>query len=171
MEVQAEILKLSDAHELLEFELENRAWFEQFIAPRENEFYSLSGVQSQIKEFLIKYQSDTMVPMLLKTPDGRICGRVNLRIDDDEPETGFIGYRVGKAFTRRGVATQAIKIMQQYVSSNKAITSLKAIVLMVNPGSAKALENNSFRSVLYLDNYTVLNGKKEDAREYRWESE
>ncbi|WP_428775048.1 GNAT family N-acetyltransferase [Vibrio sp.] len=168
MQVTASLIQLADTSDLLRFELENKQWFDRHIPPRLNSFYSLTGVQSQIEEFLELYEQETMIPMLLRTSDGQICGRLNLHIDESEPSVGILGYRVGQAFTRQGVATRAVKLMQQYVVSNTDITALKAIALTTNLGSIKVLENNGFEAQAYLRNYTMLNGHHEHAHEYLW---
>ena len=43
---------LSTAHlvELLDFETRKRSWFESMIAPRDNRFYTKSGVKQHIEE-------------------------------------------------------------------------------------------------------------------------
>ncbi|MDN3685806.1 hypothetical protein QW180_28560 [Vibrio sinaloensis] len=45
------LLALESAQQLLEFELDNQKWFEEFIPPRESEFYSLDGVIDHIQHF------------------------------------------------------------------------------------------------------------------------
>ncbi|MFA0709529.1 N-acetyltransferase, partial [Vibrio sp. 10N.222.48.A3] len=64
MDVFLHLLQTSDARALLEFEVDNRDWFEMSVPPREESFYSLSGVEKQIASFLAEYESDEMIPML-----------------------------------------------------------------------------------------------------------
>ncbi|WP_375749695.1 GNAT family N-acetyltransferase [Vibrio sp. HN007] len=168
MEISAKIISQADTAKLLDFELENRQWFEKHIPPRLDSFYSLSGVQSQIETFLEQYENETLIPMLLWTPDGELCGRLNLTIDESEPTVGILGYRVGERFTRQGVASQAISLIQQYIVQFTEITTLKAIALTSNIGSSKALENNGFNKESNIKNFVLLNGRHEDANEYIW---
>ncbi|MDG3085183.1 GNAT family N-acetyltransferase [Vibrio hannami] len=168
MEIVVELVKLSDTNDLLDFELENREWFEKHIPPRLSSFYSLTGVRVQIEQFLENYENQTMVPMLIKTLDGQICGRLNLSIDESESTVGTVGYRVGELYTRKGVATQAVKYLQKYVVENTEIRVLKAIALTTNIGSCRTLENNGFKSKRYIKDFTLLNGRHESAQEYVW---
>lgn len=168
MNISANIIKLTDTAELLDFELENREWFEQHIPPRPESFYSLAGVQTQIEEFLDNHQNELMLPMLLRTNEDQICGRLNLTIDPSEPMVGMIGYRVGKLFTRQGVATKAVKLMQQYALENTDVTVLKAIALTSNIGSNKALKNNGFELEEHIRDFTLLNGRHHNANQYTW---
>lgn len=55
------LIDLSDALALLEFERQNKDWFDQFIPPREVEFYSLNGVKQHIRELLLDYHSHEML--------------------------------------------------------------------------------------------------------------
>ncbi|MFA0570879.1 GNAT family N-acetyltransferase [Vibrio gallaecicus] len=169
MIISVQIVKLSDATELLNFELENRVWFEQHIPPRFDGFYSVSGVKSQIKEFLNLYEDNTMIPMILRTQDGEICGRLNLTMEDSDNNLGVIGYRIGEKFTRKGLATQAIEYMQKYIHDQTQLTRLKAIVLSSNRGSSIALERNGFKVRAHLKEFAMLNGQQMNAYEYIWE--
>lgn len=170
MEITAKVIKLTDTNALLDFELENRQWFEQFIPPRLNSFYSLTGVRAHIEDFLTHYQDGLMLPMLMWTPDGEICGRINLNIEESDPHCATLGYRVGKAFTRQGVATQAIELIQQHVQIGSNVTTLKAIALNSNKGSSKALLKCGFQVSSSIKDFVLLNGRHENACEYIWKA-
>ncbi|WP_171755131.1 GNAT family N-acetyltransferase [Vibrio sp. 99-8-1] len=168
MIVTANLIEQSDTSELLAFELKNRKWFEKQIPPRLESFYSLAGVQSQIQEFLDLYEQEAMVPMLLRTEQGQICGRLNLHINKTQSNTGVIGYRIGEAYTRQGVATQAVKLIQEYIVEYTEVTELRAIALTTNLGSIKVLEKSGFKPLEFIKNYALLNGRHVDANEYVW---
>lgn len=54
--MELRLLSRSDYASLLRFEVENRAWFESHINPREVSFYSVDGVKNHIEECLAQYQ-------------------------------------------------------------------------------------------------------------------
>ncbi len=68
-------LQPEDAAPLLQFELENRAWFEQHIAPRAQEFYTPQGVQLHIEQYLDGYINGTWHPCVMLNAQGCIVGR------------------------------------------------------------------------------------------------
>lgn len=168
MKITTKLVELPDTSELLDFELENREWFEKQIPPRLESFYSLAGVQSQIIEFLDLYQQEAMIPMLIRCDKGKICGRLNLRIDIAEPHIAVLGYRIGEAYTRQGVATQAVNLIKQHIVSDTDISELQAIALTTNLGSIKVLEKSGFTSEEFIKNYSLFNGRHVNANMYVW---
>ena len=65
-DIKLELLDLKDSQQLLDFEQQNRDWFEQFIPPREDNFYSSEGVVSHIQEFLLDYKCRQLLPLLMQ---------------------------------------------------------------------------------------------------------
>lgn len=61
MDVFLHLLQPNDASALLDFEVENREWFEQFVPAREDRFYSNEGVAEQITDFLTEYKNGEMI--------------------------------------------------------------------------------------------------------------
>ena len=108
MDIFLHLLHPSDVSNLLEFEVENREWFEQFVPAREDRFYSNAGVAEQVISFLKEYDNGDMIPMLIKDANGTICGRINVRDIDQNTESGELGYRVGHAFGSKGIASNAV---------------------------------------------------------------
>lgn len=107
MDVFLHLLHQSDVSALLEFEVENREWFEQFVPAREDRFYSNAGVAEQVTSFLTEYDNGEMIPMLIKDANGTICGRINIRDIDQSAQSGELGYRVGHSLLQ-----EALRLMQ-----------------------------------------------------------
>jgi len=164
--VKLSLITLKDAEELLEFELSNQAWFDAFIPPREEGFYSKQGVQQHIREFLLDYQCNEMVPLLIKNDQNQIIGRVNLTNIDSVRRTAHVGYRVGKASINQGVAKWAVSEVAKIVK-DKGIHKLYAYAAMENPASQKVLTSNGFQPVKVVHDYAELHGKSIDCIEFK----
>ena len=70
-------LRIEDAARLLEFERDNRAWFEQFVEVRLDSFYSINGVQAHISEYLDESAHGVLYPCVLA--DSTEIGRASCR--------------------------------------------------------------------------------------------
>nr|WP_086938870.1 GNAT family N-acetyltransferase [Thaumasiovibrio occultus] len=166
MDISIELISLDDVDALLDFELANRSWFEQYVPPRDESFYTLQGVRSQISEFLSLYANGEMYPMLIRSNSQEICGRINVHRIEPNVYTGELGYRIGQQFTSKGIASQAVGKLVDYLVSEAQLSTLRAIVLCSNEGSRKVLERNGFSKVKGIANYAELNGEVKDAIEY-----
>lgn len=166
MDISIELISLDDADVLLDFESVNRSWFEQHVSPRDESFYTSQGVRSQISEFLSLYARGEMYPMLIRSNSQEVCGRINVHRIDSNVYTGELGYRIGQQFTSKGIASQAVGKLIDYLVSETQLSSLRAIVLCSNEGSQKVLERNGFSKVKGITNYAERNGELKDAIEY-----
>ncbi|CAK3907205.1 alanine acetyltransferase [Vibrio sp. 10N.286.55.E10] len=167
MDIFLHLLHPSDVSNLLEFEVENREWFEQFVPAREDRFYSNAGVAEQVISFLKEYDNGDMIPMLIKDANGTICGRINVRDIDQNTETGELGYRVGHAFGSKGIASNAVRKVLIYLAEHSSLKYVDAYALVGNVGSNKILSNTGFDLVERVESYAVFKGKAQDAYYYR----
>lgn len=164
--MRLELLSKEHAETLFQFELENREWFESTIPARDSEFYSLQGVRQHIQLFLLDYTAKTLIPMLIIDDCGKILGRVNVTKIDRKKHQAHIGYRVGKAFTNRGVAKFGVKSMIRMVEK-LGIRELIAYASLDNIASRRVLEACGFRLVRLMPNYTELNNLPLDYSEFK----
>lgn len=157
-DIKLSLIKVSDAKALLDFELSNRDWFEQFIPPREQEFYSLEGVTLHIQEFLLEYKCHQLVPLLIKDSEHQIIGRLNFTNVSLKKGTAHVGYRVGRDAISKGVATSALAIAIEELAS-KGIKRLFAYADVNNVASRKVLAANNFTKVRIIEHFAELHGK------------
>ncbi|NOJ00994.1 GNAT family N-acetyltransferase [Vibrio kanaloae] len=167
MDIFLHLLHPDDVSALLEFEVENREWFEQFVPAREDRFYSNAGVAEQVMSFLTEYDNGEMIPMLIKDANGTICGRINVRDIDQNAESGELGYRVGHSFASKGVASNAVKQLLDYLAEQTNLKYVDAYALVGNVGSNKILSKAGFDLVERVESYAVFKGKDQDAHYYR----
>ena len=82
---------------------------------------------------------------VLVADDGTIIGRVNLvDVCDGEAE---IGYRIGRDFAGRGLATEAVSRACHLARFGYGLRRLRAVTTVDNPGSRTVLLRNHFRIV------------------------
>ena len=167
MDVFLHVLHPSDASALLEFEVENREWFEQFVPARDDGFYSIAGVTEQVTSFLIEYDNGEMIPMLIKNANSTICGRINVRDIDQNAGSGELGYRVGRPFASKGIASNAVRKLLIYLAEHSSLKYVDAYALVGNVGSNKILSNTGFDLVERVESYAVFKGQNQNANYYR----
>lgn len=153
-----ELLSIDDAEQLLAFETENKDWFDQFIPPRESDFYSLQGVTEHIQEFLLDYQCKQLVPFLIKNAQKQIVGRMNFTSINAKKGTAHVGYRVGKAFTSQGVAKRALALAKSELQE-QGMKRLFAYAEQSNIASQRVLTSSGFRSIRVVDDFAELHGR------------
>lgn len=165
--IRLELLKQSDAQDLLKFELTNKEWFESFIEARDDDFFDDAGIDKHVKNCLIKYQKGELYPILLKDEQGQICGRANLYNIDKIKRSGSIGYRIGEAFTSQGLATLATKALLEIAKNQYELVSIQALTSTDNVASKIVLTKNGFKQAGFKPEYALVDGEIIDCYEYR----
>ncbi|OEF06818.1 GNAT family N-acetyltransferase [Vibrio genomosp. F10] len=162
-----ELLSHNDHSALLEFEKMNQTWFESYVPARETGFYSDSGLTQHIDDCLTLHQSNEMLPMLIKSAQGEIVGRINLHNLDLDEGSAHLGYRIAQNKTGLGIATLATKKIAILCKEDYSLKRLIALAATNNIASQRTLTNNQFRQTRTHSNYTRLNGKLIHCIEYQ----
>ncbi|EGU36476.1 GCN5-like N-acetyltransferase [Vibrio ichthyoenteri ATCC 700023] len=157
-------LAMEHAPTLLAFEQKNRGWFEQHITPREEDFYSLVGVQTHIAELLLDQTLNKAYSTLLLDRHNNLVGRVNLA--NIQQDKAFLGYRLGKAWVKKGLAKKGVKLMIEQAKVLK-LKRLVALASVSNIASQKVLTSQGFKPYHRLASFTEVQGKALDCIEYR----
>lgn len=160
--ISLRLLNKQDCYELLQFELVNRNWFEQFIAPRPNSFYSVSGVEQHIDQCLQLYQSQQMYPTLIIDREKKIVGRANLHKIDRLKGQAEIGYRIAQLAAGKGLTTLAIQQLVEIAFNVLNLKRLDAVVLNNNPASKRVLEKLNFKAVAEMSGQVEIQNKNFD---------
>lgn len=137
-------LKTTDTAALLDFEVENRGWFESHIEARDPAFYSLRGVAEHIESYLSGYASGAWHPFVIEDGRQRIVGRANLKSIDLSAGCAEVGYRIGQSTCGQGLATLALNHLIQQAQARWGLTQLVAHVYKDNAGSRKVLDRCGF---------------------------
>lgn len=162
--MQLELLSKHHLQPLFDFELENRAWFESLIEPRDNNFYSEHGVEQHIAAELDKVISGTAFCGLL-IKDNEIVARANLR--DISANKAFVGYRVSKRFLSQGYASLCLASLIEIAKKEFGVQFLEAKVLANNPASKQVLLKQGFEIIGNVPNFITLNNKSLACTEFR----
>ena len=140
-------LEMGDAENLLEFELENRAWFERYITQRPNNFYGVAAVKEHIRAHLLAKQRGRFHGCVVVGEGDKIIARANLREIVLSQGIADIGYRVGQAHAGLGIATQATRHLMTLAYDEWHLKQLRAYVIVGNVASSRVLEKNGFVQV------------------------
>lgn len=76
--------------------------------------------------------------------------------------SAFIGYSIDEKYTRKGIATEAVKTVVQFAFRNVKLHRIEAYVSPKNSGSIKVLENAQFVREGLLRELLYINGSWED---------
>lgn len=156
-------LSIQHAPELLLFEQQNRAWFEQHVEARPNDFYSLLGVQTHIAELLMDKALGKGIPTLLVDQHQVIVGRVNLA--NIGKGKAFLGYRLAHSQTGKGLAKQAVSMMIE-LAKQSDIQRVIGLTSVDNIASQHVLTSHRFVKKRRLEDFTVVNGDAKDCIEF-----
>ena len=143
MDIYIEKLQDTDAEGLYKFELDNRAFFEEMVPTRGNDYYNLEVFKKRHEDLLEEQVQGGSYFYLIKDKDNSILGRINVVDIDKSQKTGHLGYRVGQAHTGKNIATKALKLLIETVTDID-IKQIKAKTTTNNIASQKVLEKNGF---------------------------
>lgn len=155
--MEFELLTESHSAQLLEFEIENREWFERWIAPRELAFYSVAGVMAHIQSLQAAARESTALSFVA-TEDNHIIARANLKNICADLRTAEIGYRVAMKSAGAGVATACVAKLIEESTCALNIGVLRARVLHNNLASCRVLEKHAFVPTRYEPGYHEIKG-------------
>ncbi|WP_417899869.1 GNAT family N-acetyltransferase [Bacillus haimaensis] len=146
MEIYLEMLEEKHFQAPLQFEKENREYFEKSVPGRGETYYHFETF-TEIQRTLIKEQIvGKSYFYMVKNLDGVIIARVNKVDLDKEERCAHVRYRVGEAASGKGVAKKAVQLLMSELRE-KGITRLYAKTTLSNKGSQRVLENNGFVKV------------------------
>ena len=153
---------LADAPELLQFELENRGFFERWLAGRGEDFYRLAVVEHMLKKAEIDWLAGRSYQYLIRL-DGQIMGRINLiDVKRGSLNQACVGFRIGERFVRRGIASEALEFALFEAFTVHHLWRIEALARPDNTASLKALQKNGFHPFGRATRCIFLNGQWHD---------
>ena len=91
--------------------------------------------------------------------DGKLAGAIGLEMRYDiYSKAPLLGYWLAEQFWRKGIMTEAVKLMTAYAFANLDIVRLQAGILSNNPASMRVLEKAGFTKEGILRNGIIKNG-------------
>ena len=167
MDIIIEKLQYADAENLFEFELENRDYFEEMVPSRGDDYYNFETFKKKHHALLDEQVQGLSYFYLIKNKNGLILGRINLVDIDKSQNLGHVGYRVGKVYTGKGIASKALKILIKTMSK-QGIKQLLAKTTTNNIASQKVLEKNGFMHAVISTDEFKMNGQSLKFVYYMW---
>ena len=81
--------------------------------------------------------------------DGAFCGIIELYGRRDEIRKISVGYRLRPAYWGQGIASEALRLMIDYLYTGTDIEIVTASTMIENAASAKVLQKNGFTQVVH----------------------
>ena len=142
---------------LLQFEQNNRTWFESFISSRGDDFYSATGVSYHIENAVQAMQQGVGYSGVL-IEKGKIIGRGNLKVICSQDKSAYVGYRIGQSAVGKGAASFCLAKLVELASNQLRLSQLNAEVLDNNPASKRVLTKLGFEEINYQQDHSIING-------------
>jgi ribosomal-protein-alanine N-acetyltransferase len=134
-----------DAAELLEMELRNRVFFEQWIYPRPSSFYQIDAVVRSIEQAQLERKKDLSHQYLIKS-FGSIVGRINLfNVVRANHNKAVLGYRIAEEFCGKSYATHAVNLMLSEAFAGLDFWRIEASTRSDHKASMRVLMKNQFK--------------------------
>jgi ribosomal-protein-alanine N-acetyltransferase len=135
----------TDSAALLDFELNNRAFFESHINARPPSYYSEEGVAQAIEAAVADAAQDRGYQFLVKTESGDLVGRVNLSaVKRQHFHSAVLGYRMAQNAAGKGVASEAVRQVVDTAFGALGLLRIEADARVENVGSVRVLLRNGF---------------------------
>lgn len=135
-----------------------------------NPYATPEMAEETVRNFIENYDDDHSYSWAMDI-DGILVGTIGAYdYRDDQIE---VGISVDKGWQGRGLATDALKSVLEYLTDNEGISTITAWCAADNIGSSKAMENAGMKLVRTEKDGLEINGKVYDklTYEYRKESE
>lgn len=166
MDIELHLLQEKDAMDILVFEKENRDYFNQTVPDRGRDYFEMDSFLFRHQQLLEEQKRGVSYFYLIKDRHGQLLGRINLVDIDRKEALGHVGFRVGESFAGKGIARQALKLLQETASDIKI---MKAKTTTHNSASQRVLEMCGFTKIYEEEKPFLFNGQEIQFIHFRWE--
>ena len=157
-------LTVSDAHDSLQLQKDNRGFFEQFSMVREDSFYTLESQVEKIQRHEEKRKNDEEYYFgLFQKENNKLIGTISLfQVMRESLQSAFIGYFLDQHHNGKGYATEAVKALVGYAFEELNLHRIEAGVMPRNMPSQRVLEKAGFHREGIARKNVNINGIWED---------
>ncbi|MGG0334406.1 GNAT family N-acetyltransferase [Priestia aryabhattai] len=157
-------LTVSDAHDSLRLQNDNRAFFEQFSMIREHSFYTLESQVEKIQRHEESRKNDQEYYFgLFQKENNKLIGTISLfQVMRGSLQSAVIGYFLDHHHNGKGYATEAIKALVDYAFEELHLHRIEAGVMPRNLPSQRVLEKAGFHREGIARKNVNINGIWED---------
>ncbi|GGE60576.1 RimJ/RimL family protein N-acetyltransferase [Priestia taiwanensis] len=162
--IDVKLVEEKDVESLLQLEVRNNDFFQQFTGVRDESFYTLQGQLNRIKKAIIQKENDHgyLFVIMQKDPE-EIIGEVMLtEVVRINLQSCWIGYFLDKEYNGKGYMTEAVKLVVDYAFQQLNLHRIEAGVMPHNIGSMKVLEKAGFHKEGIARKNVKINGTWED---------
>ncbi|MBM7583505.1 ribosomal-protein-alanine N-acetyltransferase [Bacillus pakistanensis] len=154
----------ADAEELIQFQLENRDFFEKFAMVRDENFYTLDFQKQSILDAQKSAEEDKDYKYgIFLNDNNHLIGIIDLfGVLRGSLQYCFIGYFLDKKYNGKGYTTEAVKLMVEYAFEKLHLHRIEAGVMPHNIGSIRVLEKAGFHKEGIAIKNVKINGKWKD---------
>ncbi len=137
---------LLDAEKLLQLQIENKDFFEQYSMNRPTNFYSLEHQKNLIKKWEEDSKQDIEFKFgIFQKENDELIGTIQLfQVNRGSLQNAIIGYFLDKEQNGKGYATEATKLIVDYAFNTLTLHRIEAGVMLHNIGSIRVLEKAGF---------------------------
>jgi ribosomal-protein-alanine N-acetyltransferase len=168
MSLTLEPLSEHTADELLQFELDNRSFFESMIPRRGDDYYNPQVFRTILRGLIQERINGTAFMYMIHDEERRLVGRIHLMNVNPETKTAEVGYRIGEKFGNHGYATEAVHLLLQE-AARLGLRYVQASTLDVNGSSQTVLIKNNFTLIGRDPEQLEWNGMNLDFLIYQYE--
>ena len=155
MDFALRLLTKSDLPPLLEFERTNRCFFERYVPPRPEAFFTTPNAFTDRMAELLLEQALGRFLMFILLNQNEIIGRVNLTVIENHE--AMLGYRLAEKHTGNGFITRAIERLSPIVMQDYKLAKFSAFAAPSNPASVQTLIKAGFRPTTGENREVTLN--------------
>ncbi|HEY2508352.1 MAG TPA: GNAT family protein [Streptosporangiaceae bacterium] len=168
---QARVTRLiteDDATELAELLTASRAFLAPFEPERAPFYFTPDGQRAAIRNALASHAQGTSLPHVIRTGSGELAGRITLNGIVRGPfQSCSVGYWVGAAFTRRGLASAALRDIISIAFADGGqqglgLHRIQAETLLDNLASQRVLARAGFSQIGMAPTYLKIAGRWQD---------
>lgn len=155
---------LTDVDKVLQFELENKNFFQPFSILNEPEFYTYDYQEKAIKQKIEKAEKGSDYYFgIFKIETDELIGSIGLfRVQRGPIQSAIIGYSLSEKHNGKGYTTEAVKLVVDYAFTTLKLHRLEAGVMPHNIGSMRVLEKAGFEKEGIAMRNVKINGQWED---------
>ena len=101
--------------------------------------------ETDAKEWIALVKKQKIVTTFCIEAYGKLAGSIGFTLKDDVyKKTAEIGYFIGEAYWGKGIATEAVRQLIDYIQKNFDLVRIYAEVFDYNKASMRVLEKNGF---------------------------
>lgn len=146
-----------------------RRFYEILNSPNFTYFPSKPKTIKEQREFLLKNKEWREQKVWFNFTilfEGAIVGAVGIRIESHRTYCGEVGYFMDEAYWGKGIAVEAVKLIEQVAFEELGITRIEINLVKANKASERVAIKSGYRKEGIARNKLMLNGKGLDCYVY-----